>query len=73
MMELLAPGIDLLLIGLGTVFSFLAVLIGTIALISAAVRRYETRHPQPPTAAAATDAAHVAAITAAIHRFRQPR
>lgn len=73
MMTMLAPGIELMLIGLGSVFAFLILLIGTIKCASAGARALDSRNPAPPAASPAAPATHTAAITTAIHHFRQQR
>lgn len=73
MMALLAPGIELLLIGLGSVFAFLVLLIAIITAVSAGARRLAAPEPAPPVNDPQVQARHTAAIAAAVHRFRQLR
>ena len=76
--SLVLAGIELMLVGMGTVFVFLTLLVFVVKLMSAMVARFVTT--KEPTAASASQttgavaipAAHVAAIAAAIdqHRIR---
>ena len=65
--NLLSQGLTLMLVGMGTVFVFLTVLVGAMSLMSAAVRRF-----QPPAHDDEITHEEVAAIAAAIRRHRQP-
>jgi len=71
MMAMLAPGIELLLIGLGSVFAFLILLIATIKGVSAGARVLDSRETVSAAADAQTAVHHTAVIAAAVHRFRQ--
>lgn len=66
--ELLREGVELTLVGMGTVAVFLSLLVGAIVLMSRVVMRL---HGGPGSAADAD--AEVAAITAAIKRHRGER
>lgn len=72
--ELMSKGLELMFLGMGTVFVFLAVLVFTVTKMSELVKNYEKNLPQPEakpaSAAAATNSDHIAAIAAAIHRYR---
>lgn len=73
MNELLTSGIELMLIGMGIVYAFLAMLIVAVNLMSTLVRRYFPEMPpkfDPPIVVGA-DKAVVAAITAAVHQYRK--
>ena len=59
-------GVTLMLVGMGTVFSFLGVLVIAMSLMSAVIRKL-TPAVVPPGASAE----EVAAITAAIAKHRQ--
>jgi oxaloacetate decarboxylase gamma subunit len=65
--NLLIEGVMLMLVGMGTVFAFLTVLVAAMTAMAAAVRRYR---PSLAPAAAISDE-EVAAIAAAIRRHRQ--
>ncbi len=75
MTELLASGVELMLVGMGIVYLFLAMLIGAIHVMASLVGRF---FPEPlPLTDAAENAAnplvdqkHIAAISAAIHQYR---
>ncbi len=67
--DLLTQGVELMLVGMGTVFVFLTLLVGATTLMSRLVMRL-----QPDSAGAEGSAAsveEVAAITAAIARHRR--
>ena len=70
--DLLTQGVELMLVGMGTVFVFLTLLVGATTLMSRVVMRL---HPEPLDAEAAVEGTveEVAAITAAIARHRQNR
>ena len=64
--DLLAQGVELMLVGMGTVFVFLTLLVGATSLMSSIVmRRQPTRSGGTPTDE------EIAAIGAAITRHRQ--
>ncbi|MCL7420362.1 MAG: OadG family protein [Methylobacter sp.] len=76
MTELMTSGIELMMVGMGLVFLFLAMLVLAINLMSALVQRYFPDAP-PATAAgrpagggAGVDAGVIAAIAAAVHQYR---
>lgn len=66
--DLLTQGVELMLVGMGTVFVFLTLLVGATTLMSRVVLRLQ---PEPLDADASEE--EVAAITAAIARHRQNR
>lgn len=78
MTEQLNAGIELLLVGMGIVFLFLAMLILSVNLMSALILRYfpQPAIPEkpakqfPPGASRGTDATVIAAISAAVHQYR---
>ena len=65
--NLLNEGVMLMLVGMGTVFAFLAVLVAAMSVMATAVRRYRP----PPAPAAGVSDEEVAAIAAAIRRHRR--
>ena len=77
MTELMTSGIELMMVGMGLVFLFLAMLVLAINLMSALMQRYFPDAP-PATAAgrssagggAGGDAGVIAAIAAAVHQYR---
>ena len=73
MNELLSTGIEVMLLGMGIVYSFLALLIVAIKTMSAVMQRYfpelPVSHPQHG-AVHGDDPGTVAAIAAAVHQYR---
>lgn len=74
MNEMLSSGIELMLIGMGMVYAFLAMLVVAINLMSRLVCRYfpdmPAKFPDQPITAG-NDKAVIAAITAAVHQYRK--
>jgi oxaloacetate decarboxylase gamma subunit len=70
-MVVMDEAVELVIVGMGSVFAFLAVLVGTMTLMSWIVGRLP-REPQPQAAPARPkdDARLVAAVTAAIRKHR---
>lgn len=73
--NLMQQGIELMLYGMGTVFTFLALLIIATTLMSAILQRYSKPEPAPVApaikpAATVNDNQLVAVISAAIHKYR---
>ncbi len=72
--ELIYKGVELMFLGMGTVFIFLAVLVFTVIKMSELVKKIEKNLPQPQPAKAprarAANNDHIAAISAAIHQYR---
>lgn len=76
--QLLGEGVNLMFLGMGMVFTFLAVLVFSVGKMSQFVQWIESRRPAPPPPPAqkptgGADDAVTAAITAAIHRYRTSR
>ena len=77
--ELLLEGLNLMLIGMGMVFAFLAILIVLMQVMSRAARAMAAPEGAPTAAAgsgAVTDAEDgelIAVITAAINRYRSEK
>ncbi|ABK45685.1 sodium pump decarboxylase, gamma subunit [Magnetococcus marinus MC-1] len=72
---LLSEGFGLLVLGMGTVFLFLALLVFMVGQMSHLARWIESKQPQvvPITRATAptgTPGEHTAAIAAAVHQYR---
>jgi len=72
MNELMSFGIELMLIGMGIVFGFLALLIVTIKMMSSMILRF---FPDMPTGQHTgshhgDDLGAIAAISAAVHQYR---
>ena len=71
MTELMSSGVQLMLVGMGIVFLFLALLVVTINIMSSLVHRFFPEEPPPSQSVkSGVDANTVAAITAAIHQYR---
>jgi oxaloacetate decarboxylase gamma subunit len=75
MAELMSSGIELMFAGMGIVFLFLTMLVVAINLMSSAVQRFFPEAPpapviSPPVTGGAPDKATVAAISAAVHQYR---
>lgn len=74
MTDLISSGIELMIVGMGIVYLFLTMLVIAINLMSAIVQRF---FPDAPTttitvspAVPTIDKSTVAAITAAVHQYR---
>ncbi|MDO9169738.1 MAG: OadG family transporter subunit [Methylobacter sp.] len=73
MTEIMTSGIELMFTGMGIVFLFLTMLVGAIVLMSAVVQRYFPEMPVSravPGISSDSDKSVVAAITAAVHQYR---
>lgn len=72
MNELMSSGIELMLIGMGIVYSFLAMLIVAIRMMSFVVQRYFPDLPSGQHAGLhhGDDLGVIAAISAAVHQYR---
>jgi len=76
--DLMQQGIELMLYGMGTVFTFLALLIVATTLMSAVITRFFKPEPLPikpisGPVAANNDEQLIAVIGAAIHKYRSSR
>jgi len=76
MNQLLSSGIELMFIGMGIVFAFLALLIVMVNIMTASLQKFfpETTLPEStPTTASTThtDTDVIAAISAAVHQYRK--
>ncbi len=76
--DLFSEGLELMLFGMGTVFTFLAILVVVTNLMSMIVQRFFPDAPEPvlsntprPSApVASNDEQLLAVITAAVHKYR---
>lgn len=73
MNELVSSGIELMLVGMGIVFAFLAMLIGAIKVMSSLILRFFPELPagQYPNTHHGDDLGTIAAISAAVHQYRK--
>ena len=69
MNELLSSGIELMLVGMGIVFTFLGMLVVFINVMSSFVQRFFPENPI--IAQSGEDPRMIAAITAAVHEYRK--
>jgi oxaloacetate decarboxylase gamma subunit len=75
MTELMSDGVELMLVGMGIVFLFLAMLVIAIHMMSWLIQRFfpgtpTSTIPLSPLIASGPDKSTVAAITAAVHQYR---
>jgi oxaloacetate decarboxylase (Na+ extruding) subunit gamma len=71
MNELISSGIELMLVGMGLVFLFLAMLIVVVNLMSTLIKRYIPERPIQTTPITVTNVhREIAAITAAVHQYK---
>ena len=73
MNELVSSGIELMLIGMGMVFAFLAMLIVAIKLMSSTILRFFPEMPSGQHSGThhGDDLGTIAAISAAVHQYRK--
>ena len=69
MNELLSSGIELMLVGMGIVFTFLSMLVVFINVMSSFVQRFFPENPI--VSQSGEDPRMIAAITAAVHEYRK--
>ncbi len=75
MNEMLSSGVELMIIGMTIVFAFLAMLVVMVNIMTSLIHRFFPETPVTavtPTLASTshTDAGIIAAITAAVHQYR---
>lgn len=69
MNEMMSAGLEIMLVGMGTVFLFLAMLIVTVNIMSTLVQRF---YPEILTKSVTDiDPNVIAAISAAVHQYRK--
>lgn len=70
--DLMMSGAELLVIGMGTVFVFLSVLVVAVTVMSKFARSFDKAEPAAPEQEApkGTSSAHIAAISAAVGQYR---
>ena len=74
MNEMMSTGVEIMLVGMGSVFSFLAMLIVAVNLMAMTIQRF---FPETPPESAKKNHAEpvidtkvIAAVTAAVHQYR---
>ena len=74
-LNLVTEGLKFMVLGMGVVFAFLALLVGMMQAQAALIARYFPLKDPPKTVytPAEDDAAHVAAIVAAVAAYRKTR
>ncbi len=75
MNEMMSSGIELMLLGMGIVFAFLALLIVMVNIMTSVIQHFFPETPvtivTPPSASTShTEAGTIAAISAAVHQYR---
>lgn len=71
MAELISSGVELMIVGMGIVYFFLALLVVAINVMSSLVQRFFPEEPKTAKVVKIeTDKATVAAISAAVHQYR---
>ncbi len=75
MTEMMNSGIELMLIGMGIVFAFLALLIVMVHIMTSVIQRFFPEEPVTAIAPASVSTSHtdtgvIAAISAAVHQYR---
>ncbi len=72
MTDLMRSGVELMIAGMGIVYIFLTMLVFAINLMSAFVQRYFPEAPKNfgVSATGVSDKATIAAISAAVHQYR---
>ncbi len=76
MNEMMSSGVELMIIGMGIVFAFLAMLIVMVNIMTSVIQRFFPEAPiiaATPTSASTThtDTGIIAAITSAVHQYRK--
>ena len=73
MAEMMSSGVELMFVGMGIVFLFLTMLVGSINLMSSLVQRFLPDIPAigtAPSVSSGIDKNIIAAISAAVHQHR---
>ncbi len=75
MNEMMNSGVELMLIGMGIVFAFLALLIVMVNIMTSVIQRFFPEDPMLDVSSVSastshTDAGIIAAISAAVHQYR---
>lgn len=75
MNEMMSAGLELMLIGMGIVFAFLAMLVVMVNMMTSLIQRFFPTTAIPDVTLATASAGHtdtgvIAAISAAVHQYR---
>lgn len=72
MNEMMSSGVEIMMVGMGIVFLFLAMLIVAVNIMSALVQRFvpDITEELIPSTAVDTDPNVIAAISVAVHQYR---
>jgi oxaloacetate decarboxylase gamma subunit len=75
MNEMMNSGVELMLIGMGIVFAFLALLIVMVNIMTAVIQRFFPEDPVLDISSVSASTSHtdtgiIAAISAAVHQYR---
>ncbi len=75
MNEMISAGLELMLIGMGIVFAFLAMLVVMVSIMTFVIQRFFPAPSVPDVTLASASAGHtdvgvIAAISAAVHQYR---
>jgi len=71
MNEMMSAGVEIMLVGMGTVFLFLAMLIVVVNVMSKIVQRFLSQEiNEQPTLVHNIDSSVIAAISTAVHHYR---
>jgi len=71
--DLISDGLALMVVGMGTVFVFLTVAVVSVTYMSKLAKSIEARLPAPTAATVGVPPEHIAAISAAVARYRASR
>lgn len=71
MNEMMSSGIEIMLVGMGIVFLFLAMLVVAVNMMSTVIQRFFPQIPEEiTTTASVADPSVIAAISVAVHQYR---
>jgi oxaloacetate decarboxylase gamma subunit len=70
MNEMMSAGVEIMLVGMGTVFLFLAMLIVAVNLMSKTIQRFSSQEISNPVFEHQIDPSIIAAISTAVHHYR---
>ena len=70
MNEMMSTGLEIMLVGMGTVFLFLAMLVVTVNIMAGIVQRFLSQEMSEPAQVHNIDPNVIAAISTAVHHYR---